>query len=191
MKFKAPSIGFVLMIAVYSSCALFLAWGFRQPEQDRVWTTAQKLRSGKLSEINAEDLDFFQRKISTDEALANWLQRGRPGGIISPNRLAWANKTSIVLTRTADPETCKIDLLLMAPKDIFPIKLRARGLSWQREKTILSSGQDSLKIPPLEGKAEIIIIQAESSSAKDSSYINFQVMPSCRSAGQQKPSAGN
>lgn len=191
MKFRAPSIGFTLMIAVYSSCALFLAWGFRQPEQDRLWTTAQKLRSGNLSEINAEDLGFFQKKLSTDEALANWLRRGRPGGIISPNTLSWTNRTSMVLTRTADQETCNIDLRLRAPKDIFPIKFRARGLSWQLEKTFLSSGQDSLKIPPLEGKAEIIILQAESGSPKASSYINFQVKPTCRNAGQQKPSAGN
>ncbi len=160
MKFRSPSMGLILMVVLYSLAGLFFAWGLAVPKQDRIWTVAQKLRAGNINEIDPEDLLFFEHELSQNDSLASWLLMGRPDGIISPNTLGWVDKPALVLARIHNKTNhCFLELNLNGPRKLFPIKIRAEALSWQVEKTFSSPGLQTIEIPALDNKAELIVIR--------------------------------
>lgn len=188
MKLSPPSIGLVFTLAVYSCCALFFAWGLAEPEQDRVWNMGQKIRAGNFSAADSQELEFLQREIDKDESLARWLLRSRPEGLISPNARGWSDHEKAALARIKDDsQSCFIELKIAGPKGVLPVTVQARSLHWQASRTLSSSGTTvTLDLPPVEGKAELILLYVQSkkkSALPISLYARLQCRPKA-SAGE-------
>ncbi len=183
MKLSIPGMGFIILVLIYLFAALFFAWGLAEPEQDRIWTIAQKMRAGDLSGISPEDLSLFQKKIRHDAPLASWLLGGRAWGLVSPNSLGWIDNDRVVLARTNQlPKNCSLNLRLLGPQGSFPVEITVKGLTWQKHELFKTSGQYLLDIPAIENQAEIIFIQQAS---PQSASVNFYTGIVCSSSAQR------
>ena len=54
-RWTAPSLGFCLMVVIYSLTLAFFAWGLTTPRLDRIWQLHHELKTGDVYTPRAED----------------------------------------------------------------------------------------------------------------------------------------
>lgn len=80
---RPPSAGFLLLIATVAATAAFLGWGSTQPDLDRVWWRLQEIQTGRIHQLEDEDLHLLRTTIADHPELAPAILDNRPAGILS------------------------------------------------------------------------------------------------------------
>jgi hypothetical protein len=94
-RFKKPSIGFLLVVAVYSAALLFGLWGIHRPDLDHLWFLKHELRVGRHRLLDPSDVKVLFRALDRHPGLAGDFLNGSDIDIIS------ANSEGVLETETA------------------------------------------------------------------------------------------
>lgn len=152
MRLRAPSVGFVLVCAVYSCTAAFLAWGFQTPALDRIWTLDHELKIGKIWNLSDQDLEVLRSGLREYPGLAEALLSDTQIGIVSAHRERWVETPEVTVVRTADSGAFKfLELDVQTPKEHLPLRVTIRGESWKHKLSLDESGPVYVPLPPVTG----------------------------------------
>jgi hypothetical protein len=100
-RFRFPSFGFLWLCVSVLAGSLFLAWGLREPELDRVGRILQDLEAGKTGAQTPSTLRTLVRALERHPGLGPALLDGRPAALISLHRDGWIETEKAILL--ADP----------------------------------------------------------------------------------------
>lgn len=100
-RVRLPSLGFLWLCASVLAVSLFLAWGLREPELDRVGRILQDLEAGKTGAQTPLTLRTLVRALEKHPGLGPALLDGRPAALISLHRDGWIETEKALLL--ADP----------------------------------------------------------------------------------------
>ncbi len=75
MRLIRPSFGFIFLLVIWLLMAGFFAWGFAEPDLDRVWWVEQRHRQGIFHSPSVDDKAALKRSLERYPELGEDLQK--------------------------------------------------------------------------------------------------------------------
>lgn len=148
MSWRAPSLGFVLVCAVYVGSAAFLGWGFRAPELDRIWTLDHELKIGRVWNLSNDDKSVLRRGLIDYPGLAEALLSDTAVGIVSAHRDGWVETPEVTVVRLPTASTRYVmELDIQTPAKHLPMRITVKGDSWKQKLEATAPGPLLVSLP--------------------------------------------
>ncbi len=158
---RMPSAGFVAVCGTFVAMLAFFAWGFRQPELDRVWWLHHELKVGAITDLAQDDQQLLRRNMRKHPELASALLGEVEVGLVSAhNWQGWLEVPGATLVRAADAQGCrKITLDVHTSPELLPFQIDFNGDDWNQKLEISGRGRQELELPPLGERSELVTVQ--------------------------------
>jgi hypothetical protein len=148
-----PTLGFLLVCAVYTGCVLFLAWGASPPDLDRVWFLEKELRTGVRTELSEGDLAAIFRSLERHPELSRGLLEGRDLGLLSVPDQGYLESDLAYILRAPGTASRQLSLSCQGPAAAYPLQITLRLLDAEgqhalEDLTITASGSRLVTLPP-------------------------------------------
>lgn len=190
---RLPTIGFVAVCLTLVGSITFFAWGFSQPELDRVWWLHHQLKTGEIPSLDASDRSLLVRNMRRHPNLASALLGGERFGVISARSWqGWLEVPGATLVRTADATECdRIELDIQTQQQHLPFAIELSTQDWSELVEVKTSGPRGVVLPPTRGQAQLITVTlGEHQSAPDQRGIGIRLTTVCRDQGVSDAPAG-
>lgn len=188
-SWRWPGKGLLLLTICSSLTSMYLFWGWRTPELERLWALQSALLSGKAMALQASEKRSLQAAFSKWPTLASNTLSGQPAMCLNP-RSHYANSTAYVL-RT--PALKKFRLLTQHPT-AYTLKLTGQPLQtdnsppWQQAFTLAAKREHEIELPELSTPIEWLELTFDSTAPPlELQWVTTQVSPSPSAQASASP----
>jgi len=157
-----PGAGFVLLVVVTALVSAFFAWGFMQPDLDRVWFLKQRAEQHAI-ELDDEQLAFLDRMFRTYRVLADDVLDGTGAQLIEPTVEGWTPEplTHLVVAPVGEGREIEVECRSAA---LHPVTVTFTAPRLEKTLSFDDDGTLSFRIEPgmaTAGPDEPFIVRVE------------------------------
>ena len=173
---RAPSVGFVALVAIHIAGVAMLAWGFATPRLDKVWTLHHELKIGKVSKLKADDRELLQETMVDHPTLGKALIARGDIGVISANREGWIEDPFATLVRTANAKTGAILVNVETSPEHLPFSIEFENGPWEYTLDVTERKDYRVELPPATDLPEVITLEVKGKRFKaDPAILGLQI----------------
>ena len=117
-----PSVGFVFLVSSHLLLISMLAWGYTEPELDKVWLILQRMQRDNFNGLSALDAQTIRTSLHDYPGLPRVFIGRAPFGFVEPTLDGWANLSqSHLITDGTIHGMVPLAIECRAPHSVFPV----------------------------------------------------------------------
>ena len=152
-----PSPGFVVLLSGYLLVAVFLAWGFVEPDISRVWTVYHRMDQPGFEGLTDHEVELIASVIERHPELGLERLGERRMRFLEPTDSGWTRLRQahlLVRPRAAgDDAKPEVELQLSCPDEVLPVTVTLQGHGVDERITFEEVGARAVAIELPEGPA--------------------------------------
>ena len=127
-RFSKPSIGFLLVVAVYTAALLFGLWGLQRPDLDHLWFLKHELRVGRRQILDPDDVKVLFRALDRHPELADDFLDGTDIDIISANTEGVLETETAYILRAKGSQAKEMIISCHGADGVWPVRVSLRAM---------------------------------------------------------------
>jgi hypothetical protein len=117
-----PSLGFVFLVSSHLLLISMLAWGYTEPELDKVWLTLQRMQRDNFDGLSALDAQTIRTSLHDYPGLTRVFIGRAPLGFVEPTQDGWVKlHQAHLITDGTIHGMVPLAIECRAPHSVFPV----------------------------------------------------------------------
>lgn len=145
---QMPSVGFWVLVALYTLVVSFFIWGGTTPRLDKVWELELKLKTGEIQRLSNSEKDLFYSVFEDYPEYLNEMAGSKGIDLLSANSDGLSVVDELLVVRSERAANCgRISLVTGGQSSEYPIVFNVSGRTWNKEVKAKQSGRSVVWLP--------------------------------------------